>query len=557
LDYCSTADPFFVYADGGNYHLKTNSPCINAGKNSLVESTTDKDGRSRIINGTVDIGAYEVMAEHTGNSPVHYVSPDGANVWPYTSWLDAATSIQDAVGAAVAQDTVWVTNGVYDAGTTVTPNLNCYNRLVITKNVTVQSVNGPENTLIVGEEATSGGNGYGAVRGVYLGAGELIGFTITNGHTITSGSFEYDQSGGGINAFGGTGVISNCLLSGNSAIAGGGSYSGTLTDCTLSDNEAADGGGSYLGTLTDCTLSDNTATNNGGGSYEGMLTDCILSGNTASISGGGSCLGVLTDCILSGNEASGNGGGSYGGTLSRCELTDNKALSSSGGGSCDGTLNNCTLVDNFGYNGGGSYLGTLNNCTLANNSAVNFGGSRSNTLNNCIIYGNAAWNGGSISGSTQNRCWTTDPLFVDASAGNYRLLPDSLCIDEGDNALIVGTTDLDGNVRSSGIVDIGAYEYNSLFSDSDGDASTDHEEAVADTDPLDSSDYFHINGINGNTVFFDSSSGRLYTLCWSTNLVEGIWTSIAPARYGVGGSDSITGIHNIPAEYFKVEVEMP
>jgi hypothetical protein len=55
----------------------------------------------------------------------------------------------------------------------------------------------------------------------------------------------------------------------------------------------------------------------------------------------------------------------------------------------------------------------------------------------------------------------SDPLFVDAANGDYRLQANSPCVDAGNNALIpVGiTTDLLGNPRISGAhVDMGAYE---------------------------------------------------------------------------------------------------
>jgi hypothetical protein len=61
------ADPRFVAAvptapsTGGNLRLQVSSPALNAGSNALVSATTDLDGQSRIVGGTVDMGAYEVQ----------------------------------------------------------------------------------------------------------------------------------------------------------------------------------------------------------------------------------------------------------------------------------------------------------------------------------------------------------------------------------------------------------------------------------------------------------------------------------------------------------------
>ena len=69
LNYCCTtpdpggmgniiAEPQFVNTNG-DYHLASDSPCINAGNNAYAQGTTDLDGNPRIVNGTVDMGAYE------------------------------------------------------------------------------------------------------------------------------------------------------------------------------------------------------------------------------------------------------------------------------------------------------------------------------------------------------------------------------------------------------------------------------------------------------------------------------------------------------------------
>jgi len=55
-----TDDPSLVNLNGGDYRLKGNSPCVNAGLNqSWMTNAIDLEGRSRIRYGTVDMGAYE------------------------------------------------------------------------------------------------------------------------------------------------------------------------------------------------------------------------------------------------------------------------------------------------------------------------------------------------------------------------------------------------------------------------------------------------------------------------------------------------------------------
>ena len=54
-----TNAPNFIDLAGGNFHLQTNSPCINAGTNSFIATGTDLDGNPRIVGIAVDMGAYE------------------------------------------------------------------------------------------------------------------------------------------------------------------------------------------------------------------------------------------------------------------------------------------------------------------------------------------------------------------------------------------------------------------------------------------------------------------------------------------------------------------
>jgi len=66
-----TAEPLFVDTNGWrNLRLQSDSPCINAGKNAYAAGSTDLDGRPRIIDGTVDLGAYEFGLPPTLTRPL-------------------------------------------------------------------------------------------------------------------------------------------------------------------------------------------------------------------------------------------------------------------------------------------------------------------------------------------------------------------------------------------------------------------------------------------------------------------------------------------------------
>ena len=401
-------------------------------------------------------GVSATVTVHVVAQPVHYVSAASINpLPPYTAWATAATNIQDAVDAADAASfppgslLVLVTNGVYASGGRAVYG-TMTNRVVVDKRLTLQSVNGPEFTIIKGYQVpgTTNGCGEGAIRCVYLTSGaSLSGFTLTKGATrsYNSSTANDQQSGGGLWCESTTAVISNCVVIDNSSgFVGGGVSGGTLNYCTIATNSSIYGDGGASGYVRPCTLN-----------Y------CTLIGNSAEDGdGGGAGSSTLNNCTLTGNSA----GGLYG----------------EGGGVADSTLNNCTLARNSATRfAGGAYGGTLNNCTLTGNSAgESGGGAYYSSLNNCIIYFNSAPVAANykyeqaFSYVTVNYCCVTPippygvgnisvpPLFVDYAGGNLRLQSNSPCINAGLNGYVSSATDFGGYPRIvSGTVDIGAYEF--------------------------------------------------------------------------------------------------
>ena len=449
-----------------------------------VFATSEKVFTVRDVSGDISLSA---RFDLSGGNVEIYASANPKGEFANGIVTADAMSLQTAINASIDGDTILAEEGVY------TP--------IVSKNksILIQSINGVEATVIDGGGTNCCAELGGSVSQLST---RLKGFTLRNGLA----------TGGGGGSFAGT--VEDCIITNCSAQTGGGAYGGKLKNCIISQNSASSGGGVAKATLEGCSLRDNVATSGrGGGATASTLYDTTIENNRAYRSGGGTDSGTSTRCIYKNNSAP-NGGGANGGILKNCLMTGNTATSVGGAayGDCDTetiSLVNCTIVGNAaGVAGGGVYSNT------AENYATDDEGDMCNCvcIANSILWGNKlttgeesnyassdSLGGGILFGNSvafplpsgENNI-SDDPLFVDASKGDYRLMDVSPCIDAGGNsyatttvqgyyvgdaygtvayfssskteAVDVTTPDLGGNQRLMfGGLDIGAYECQTKF----------------------------------------------------------------------------------------------
>lgn len=403
-------------------------------------------------------------------------------------------AIQETINISHDGDTIIVRDGTYTGSGN--KNINLGGRAI-----TLQSENGADVTTI---------DCQGSDRGFYFDSGEgpdsvIDGFDICNGDTDNGGGIYCDEAsptiincsirdnsvsnrGGGIYCVSSSNLtIDNCIFSGNSASGSFGNRHGGGISCLISSP-----------TISNCKFYNNTVDRNGGGiccesSSSPAIINVTFNGNSAQFGGGISCStssnAVITNCVFSGNSASIDGGG-ISNIRSSLNIT-NCTFSSNLAGDDGGGLHNYTDTTNA----------TLNNCILWGNTAVHgpqiSQRSQANLqIDYCDLQGgqSAIYNDGSCSITWGSNNIDAAPDFADANGpddingtddDNLRLLPQSPCIDIGDNTSVPADTadldgdgntvepvpfDIDGRARftdgdcnDTNVVDMGAYEFGYVY----------------------------------------------------------------------------------------------
>ncbi|MEE1898215.1 PKD domain-containing protein, partial [Flavobacterium rakeshii] len=438
-----TAEDIFTDPANGDYSLKLGSPAIDAGNNTLytdaggsLTNDTDLAGNQRVLDGIIDIGAYEnqgIDLYPDANNVLYVNSNVSGGNGDGSSWENAIPQLADALKwAKYNQDSAWATTPlqIWVAGGTYKPlyspedgidfgtDQGRNNSFLILKDVQLfGSFAGTESNLserdlsVVGNESVLSGD-IGVfndlsdnVYHVVVSAGN-VGTALLNGFQINGGNADSNANL----------TINGQLISHRN---GGGIF---LRDSSLS--------------LTNVKISENAAILGGGMSNSDYSSPS------------------LTNVMFSKNTAA-NGGGIY------------------NNNNCTPSLTNVTISENTAYYGSGM---------------CNFGGS-SPTINNSIVWGEiinvssyATYTHSLIQGSSNSSNGNidatglaTEDIFTDPANGDYTLKAGSPAVNTGSNTAytnaggsLLNDTDVAGNARvyddsffESDIIDMGAYEYSS------------------------------------------------------------------------------------------------
>lgn len=321
-------------------------------------------------------------------------------------------TIQRGINASSNGDTVNVAPGIYVGSGN--KNLDFGGR-----EITVQSSNGPENTVIDCQ-----GNG----RGFVFQNGETHN-AVVDGLTITNGNMD---RAGGIYCFNSSPTIMNCIVKSNQGTLASGIYCRDNSDAMIIRCRVINNQGQYNGGIR--IVRSHT-----------QVLNCVIAGNTSTEGGAGVRCDygpgnpVIENCTITDNTALGNGGGLWAGFGS------------------NPTVKNSIIWDNVSNTQGQNVAVSTQSTLTINYSDVKGGQSGVYKIGD----GQLIWGQGNI---------TLDPLFANPGQGDYHLRSlggryvdvssqwvvdnsHSPCIDAGDPASDVG----DEPEPNGGRINMGAY----------------------------------------------------------------------------------------------------
>lgn len=417
-----TGTPLFIHPASRDYRLRNLSPGLDAGTNQAwMAAGTDLAGDARIVNGIVDIGAYEQQVAGTvrctfsgtplaGRVPFAVVfSSTISNAAPGSTWytwdLDF-DSVPDVEGFGLVTVTnLYAATGVYGVSLTVS-NAAAGTDTEIRASYVQAFAATPATHYVspTGGDVSPYTSWATAARAVENAAavsfdGDSI---VVSNSTYLLGATVAVRSGVTMSSVNGQGAA---ILDGQDARGCIRMHAGSVVDgFTLRNGRAASGAGAYLdggGTIRNCTITNHTSTgttaaDGGGGIYAtgGTIEDCLIGWNTSAVvvsssAGGGARLEgacLVSNCVIIANSSR-EGGGLFltnGPVVVDCTLTENEATSQGGGGIKlwgSGSVGHCTIVSNRASNnlGGGLRVDdpagvTVRNCLLAGNEAFHAGG---------------------------------------------------------------------------------------------------------------------------------------------------------------------------------------
>ncbi|MBU0701735.1 right-handed parallel beta-helix repeat-containing protein, partial [bacterium] len=246
-----SVNPNFI--GNGDYHLQSISPCIDKGSNITQGiSATDKDGKPRIVNGIIDIGAYEYQGT-SSNVTVYDVNGNFVGIY---------TTIQAGINACPVGGTVSVLSGIYTEA------------IYINKRIALVGVGTPiiDISEIGNTHAVIFDNTDGAV---------ISGFKIT-GVTGMYQNLGLNYPYGGIYSQNGDITITNNTISGNKAGIISYSSSLTITNNTISMNN----GDGIFCNFSSLTIKNNVISKNGGDGIFCFASSPIITNNIILNNGG-------------------------------------------------------------------------------------------------------------------------------------------------------------------------------------------------------------------------------------------------------------------------------